>query len=216
MEKERVDTIEVHYPLFAKEAQCDTAYSLYSAIVRHLPEIHDAKWTLGIHTIRGTNSRPGIIQIADGEKLRLRLPVDKVPAVYKLSGARLRVGRYEMRCGLPTIHLLNPTPRIRARLVVVKTAHNWKKIEPDSFLEAIERQLKLLNVSAHVEIERKNGSESDLARRVVKIKNVTIPGYGVILSGLSNEDSLLVQSVGVGGRRRMGCGLFDSISHTNP
>jgi len=33
-------------------------------------------------------------------------------------------------------------------------------------------------------------------------------GYAVRVSGLSDEDSLKLQERGLGGKRRMGCGVF--------
>jgi CRISPR-associated endonuclease/helicase Cas3 len=50
-----------------------------------------------------------------------------------------------------------------------------------------------------------------LARRVIvmhKDKRAVLPGYGVEISGLTNEDSLLLQQVGLGGRKTMGGGFF--------
>jgi CRISPR-associated protein Cas6 len=45
-------------------------------------------------------------------------------------------------------------------------------------------------------------------RRVVRIKDKTVVGYGVHVAGLNAAESLCLQEHGLGGRRKMGCGVF--------
>jgi CRISPR-associated protein Cas6 len=45
-------------------------------------------------------------------------------------------------------------------------------------------------------------------RRTLRIRNKEVVGYEVVLGKLAAEESLLVQSAGLGGRRRFGCGIF--------
>ncbi|MFN5763400.1 MAG: type I-MYXAN CRISPR-associated protein Cas6/Cmx6, partial [Pseudanabaena sp.] len=39
-------------------------------------------------------------------------------------------------------------------------------------------------------------------------KHKHIVGYGVVVEGLSDEDSIKLQSIGMGGRKHFGCGWF--------
>jgi CRISPR-associated protein Cas6 len=205
------DIVELAFPLIGSEIPADHGYSLYSAVSGVIADAHCADW-IGIHTIRGRKARPGVIRIGEGEALRLRLPLEKMPVVYKLSGERLRLGNSSIRCGLPTIRLLTPSANLRSRLVVIKTAHEPKNVEPENFLKSLHRKLLDLNISANAHIERTNNSH---ARRVVRIKDNIIVGYGVVISELKESDSLIIQAVGIGGRRRMGCGLFEPINSVN-
>jgi len=45
-------------------------------------------------------------------------------------------------------------------------------------------------------------------RRVMRIKDKTIVGFQVVVAELTAEESITLQEHGLGGRRRMGCGIF--------
>jgi CRISPR-associated protein Cas6 len=214
MQMDISNIVELAFPLNGTEIWADHSYALYGAISNIVTEVHCAEWTIGIHSIKGLRVRPGIIRIDQGESLKLRLPLDKVPAVYKLSGARLRIGKFSLRCGTPTLTLLKPSACLRARLVVIKTATKPQRVEPEDFMLAIHRQLSSLNISATALIEQSShpSNTGRLARRVLTIKDNVLPGYGVILTGLQEDDSITIQALGIGGRRRMGCGIFDPIN----
>jgi CRISPR-associated protein Cas6 len=49
-------------------------------------------------------------------------------------------------------------------------------------------------------------------RRVIRIKGRRLVGYAVCVTGLTAEESLVVQEQGLGSHRRMGCGIFLPIS----
>lgn len=82
--------------------------------------------------------------------------------------------------------------------------------EPVSFLKSLREQLRSLvpNGEVMLEVKRKDLEVDDYARRVLRLKGSTLTGYGVIAKGLDESSSLRLQSVGLGGRRKMGCGLF--------
>jgi CRISPR-associated protein Cas6 len=72
---------------------------------------------------------------------------------------------------------------------------------PDEFTEAVRRQLDALEVSSSVLI--RPGKE-----RTLEISDKKVIGFELFLFGLNEEESIRVQESGIGGRRRMGCGLF--------
>jgi CRISPR-associated protein Cas6 len=93
-------------------------------------------------------------------------------------------------------------------VIKIKEAQG-RELEPDVFMIALTKQLRNLDIDALAELEFSPCNErGPFARRVLKVKNAVLPGYGVILRQLSERDSLLIQRFGLGGRRRMGCGLF--------
>lgn len=203
------NTVELHFPIAGTELPSDHGYLLYSAISYLLPDVHKDD-SIGIHTVKGSRVRPGVIRIAEEQSLRVRLPLEKVPYLYKLAGSRLKVGEFNLRCGIPTLRLLRPSRRLYSRLVIIKTAQATNR--PEDFLAAVERKLKALNTKVNPQLERqKDGSNAAFMRRIVTVKKTTIVGYGVVLEDLSDEDSQLIQVAGLGGRRRMGCGIFDPV-----
>jgi len=201
--------IEICFPVVGNSAPSQNAYPLYSAISRVIPEAHGATW-LGVHTLKGRSTKPGIIQLSRSAVLRIRLPVEHVPTMLRLAGTILDVGGHSIRCGIPQIFALRAASTLRSRLVVIKPKDFSGHADPQSFLDALRRSLIRLGVTAEPELERKPfpDSRESFARRILSIRNTKIPGYGVIIRNLEPSDSLIIQENGLGGRRRMGCGLF--------
>lgn len=198
--------IELHFPIQGKRIPSDHGYLLFSAISQMNAEIHDVDY-LGIHTFPGVRVGNGFIKLLSDSKLKLRLPVDKIASVYKLAGKRLRLGGDSLLLGSPSIVALTPASKLWARIVVIKTKDESRT--PECILVAANKQLDALEINGKATLERVgNGPEEQYARRVVKIKGTTIPGFGLYVNDLSDEDSIRLQSEGIGGRRKMGCGLF--------
>jgi len=90
---------------------------------------------------------------------------------------------------------------LRARIVNIKGFQ-----EPEPFLEAIKRQLGELGIQGTVAIPMNAEGKPD--RKAIKIKQFSVVGFGLEVMDLSEEDSLKLQIHGLGGKRRMGCGIF--------
>ncbi len=90
---------------------------------------------------------------------------------------------------------------MRSRIVTIKGFQ-----EPEPFLEAAKRQLEPLGISGTIAIPL--NTEGELDRKAIKIKQYSVVGFGLEVSGLSDEDSIKLQTHGLGGKRRMGCGVF--------
>ena len=87
--------------------------------------------------------------------------------------------------------------------------HTIKKCtEPEPFLDAAQRQLAQLGIAAVLEFPRDGHTRS---RRIIRIHGHKVVGFSLAAHGLSDEDSIKLQSVGLGGRRAMGCGMFNPI-----
>jgi len=80
----------------------------------------------------------------------------------------------------------------------------------EMFLAAVLEQMQSRDIKGEVWIDdRCDGKGRELSRRIVRIKDKTIVGYSVRVSGLmTDDDSIKLQEVGLGGRHRMGCGIF--------
>jgi CRISPR-associated protein Cas6 len=205
------EVVDVEFPVFGQTLPSDHAYALYSAISRLVPAVHQADW-LGVHTLKGRRLGDGTIKLPRCTFLRLRIPFNKIIELYPLAGSSLSIGPHEIRCGLPRIRKLRPSDKLWCRMVVVKLADkSSNNSSPEAFLAAIQKQVRALDINAEVEIERLPETFA-FARRVVRVKGATIAGYGVYLKGLSDKDSLKVQISGLGGRRRIGCGLFSPVN----
>jgi CRISPR-associated protein Cas6 len=45
-------------------------------------------------------------------------------------------------------------------------------------------------------------------RRTIRIHGKEVVGYELVIEGLTADESVAIQTTGLGGRRHMGCGVF--------
>jgi CRISPR-associated protein Cas6 len=197
--------VTVHFPIQGRQLPADHGYALYSAITRQLPALHGASW-LGIELLSGVPWRQGIIVLPTrGASLRLRLPADHYGHVLPLAGKRLDIAGHPIRLGIPSARPLMPAASLYARVVIIK-----KFTEPEPFLEAARRQLNVLGITVALELPL--DEQGRFRRRILKIKDKAIVGFSIAAHNLSDDDSIKLQTHGIGGRRAMGCGLFNPIA----
>jgi CRISPR-associated endonuclease/helicase Cas3 len=172
-------------------------------LAEKLPALHGADW-LGVELISGVPWDQGLIALPTrGACLRLRLPANQFGAVLPLAGQRLSLDGHTIRLGIPLARPLQPAPSVYARIVTIKGF-----TEPGPFLEAACRQTDELGLAVTLELPKDGATRH---RRIVTIKGRKIVGFSLAAHGLSDADSLKLQTLGLGGRRAMGCGLFNPI-----
>ncbi len=189
--------VELRFPVVGNLVPSDHGYPLFGSISRRIPEAHKADW-LAIETIPGTACGDGLTQLEPHATLKIRLPQDRVHLMLKLAGKQLELTGHTIHLGAPQIFLLKPSAQLYARIVTIKGF-----TEPQPFLESVCRKLNELGVKGELAIG---------PRRVVRIGNHTIVGFALAIHELSDEGSIILQEQGIGGRRRMGCGIFFPIA----
>lgn len=201
------NVINLSFPVIGTELPADHNHRLCAAIRKRFPQLHELEG-LAINTITGIPNKQGKIALTLKSRLFLRLPVEEIVQVYLLAGQTLNVGGYSIQLGNPELQTLKPVDTLKARLVTIKGY-----TEPELFLIAAHRQLQKLNINANVSILANENQEPK--RLTLKIRNYTIVGFSVVVSDLSPDDSIKLQVHGLGGKRRMGCGVFypTSVSH---
>lgn len=189
----------------------DHAYPLYAALSRELPAIHGAKW-LGIHPLPGTPVDDLTLRLRDLGPLQLRLPVEHIADVLPLAGKTIELAGRRLALGAPRVFALEPAPSLDARLVVIKLTEpprhqhdllNRESLDTSAFaqryLDELKRQLMALEIASEPVL---------CGRHRITVAGKRIIGYSVRVSALSAEQSLRLQAAGLGGKRRMGCGIF--------
>lgn len=206
---EQAPYINVSFSLAGNQLPADHGYLAYSAISKSLSSLHGVDW-LAIELISGFPSGRGLIALSERDAtLRLRIPADHYRDVLPLAGKRLDIGGHQIRLGLPVARPLEPAPSLYARVVTIK-----KFTEAEPFLEAVSRQLESLDVKGRPELPR--DEQGRYRRRIVTIHGKSVVGFSVAVHDLNEEDSLRLQSSGIGGRRAMGCGIFNPIAANQP
>ncbi len=205
--------IDVRFRVFGSSIPADHSYALYSALSKVLPELHDAT-DVAIHPVNGMLDGNRNLLITERSHLTLRVPHERVRDILPIAGKRLDISGAALRVGVPYSVALKPSPRLYSRLVIIK-GHT----EPEAFLTAVESSLAAMGIKGtaslidqHAYMEKNKGSRggthSEFLRRTLNIKGREIVGFAVLVEGLSEADSILLQEEGIGGRRKFGCGIF--------
>ncbi|MEG4530389.1 type I-MYXAN CRISPR-associated protein Cas6/Cmx6 [Microcoleus sp. D2_18a_D3] len=196
---------DISFRVNGLELPADHGYGLFAAICEVVPMLR-ADRTIRLLTVAGYPDRQGKItlkrEIGRSSRMRIRVAAENAHHFFKLGGRQLSVGIHQVVLGVPTILPLKPAADLFARVVVISGYE-----QQDYFLAAVNRQLKALGVrSGNAEIPLNQYGE--IARKTIKVKGDTKVGYAVKISGLTDEDSLLVQHNGIGGKGHMGGGFF--------
>jgi CRISPR-associated protein Cas6 len=190
--------VDVFFGVRGSHISVDHGYALYGAIARLLETPGDG-WLhkldeVGLHLLRGSYGSHGRLLLGPHARFGLRLSAALVPKVLALAGKRLIIGVDTLQVGVPHVQALRPMPVLMARLVTTRNGQDEQRFDCE-----VARQLSELGITAPATRGR---------RRVIRIKDKTVVGYSVHIAALSAAESLRLQEHGLGGRRKMGCGVF--------
>lgn len=201
-----MDVLDLLFPVVGARLPTDHAYPLYSALSRLLPSLHNGGVRFGLAPVTGPHMGRGLLQIDPVQsRLRVRVSISDIPHVVKLAGKGLDIQGHCIRLGVPQVQALEPVPALIARTVTIKHA-----TEADQMLKTARQQLDDAGIGGQLCIPEhftRDGRREPL-RRVLRIKGVRIVGYSLLVEGLQPAESLKLQTIGLGGRRHLGCGLF--------
>lgn len=174
------DCLPVDYPV-----------ALESAVVGRLPWA-GADAFFGIHAIKAPLTDAGYM-LSRRARLQIRSFASNAGRIEALSGCVLDIGGYRLAVGACSQRPLTPFATLRAQMVVNTVG------DEHAFLDDIGMQLEVLAVKAGVMC----GKPASLGKGSRRLE-----GYAVVLHELSPSHSIRLQTLGLGGGRRLGCGLF--------
>lgn len=208
-----VDTVvDLEFNVRGEMLPADHGYALFGAACKALPWLH-ADEGVGVHPIRGRLVGGRSLALTPNSRLTLRLPASRIHQALPLAGKQIDVDGVRVSVGVPTVSPLRPAPTVVSRLVVIKGFQ-----EPETFLEAARRQAEALGIGGRMALVARAGEGSlegaagreagEPIRRTLRIRDKTIVGFALAATELTAGESILLQEVGIGGRRRFGCGVF--------
>ncbi len=205
--------VDLRFPIVGNTLPTDHGYALYAAVSRVVGAVGHELDAAGIHPVRGVPTGDGTLALTERSAVRIRTPVEHIATWLRLSGKRLDVAGHPIRLGVPRTLALRPAPTLHSPLVTIKGFE-----QPQTFLEAARRQLEALGIRGQVAIPvRESGAHAgEPMRRVLRIKDKTVVGFAVAVGELTAAGSLTLQEHGLGGRRRMGCGVFSPADFRGP
>jgi CRISPR-associated protein Cas6 len=201
-----MNIIDLLFPVVGSCVRTDHAYAQLAAFCHLLPRLHDGTIPVSIAPISGQYIGDGLLQINPKySRLRARLPLQHVPDILPLAGKSFQIMGQRIHLGVPQIRALAPASALFARTVTIKHA-----TEVPAFIAAARKQLDALNVGGQLEIPSGSSGthEGEPHRHVMRIKETRIVCFSLLVRDLNPDESLRLQELGLGGRRRMGGGLF--------
>lgn len=199
--EEPTHIVDLMFHIHGRQVPTDHGYALYSAISRILePEGKDeSTWLhqsndVGLLPIRGQYAGDGKLLLNANACFGLRLPSHLIPKVLPLAGKRLDIKGESLRIGTTTTSALIPAPVLYAHIVTTKNGEDETRFDAE-----IQRQLDVLAIK---------GKPTRGPRRIVTIKDKKVVGYSLLVNELTAGESIRLQEQGLGGRRKMGCGMF--------
>lgn len=195
---EHSPTIDLWFPITGKEVPVDHGYQLYAAISRCL-ESPDHQWLhesndIGIHLVRGSYAGPGRLTLGPHACFGVRLSAETVSRFLPFSGNLIQIGDDSVRIGIPKPSALIPAPNLYAHLVTTKNGQDEARFDDE-----VARQLATLNIQ---------GKPQRGPRRIFRIKEKRVVAHTLLVTELTAEESIRLQESGLGGRRKLGCGVF--------
>ena len=196
--------IDLSFVLVGTTFPLDHGYCLFSAICRVVPGLHGDR-RIGVHPIRGRQTAPGVLTLDNRSRLKLRLPSEEIAPYIALAGQALELEDHRLQVGIPRVEALTPAANLASRLVTFRHA-----LAPSDLEEDVRRELARLEISGtpHFVPSSRPAFAGQPLRRVLKVRENRVVGYALRVTGLTAEKSIRLQEEGLGGRRRMGCGVF--------
>jgi CRISPR-associated protein Cas6 len=189
--------VDVVFTVTGGPVAVDHGYPLFGALCRVLGNLHDVDW-LAVHPLRGSSLGGGRLALRSGASLALRIAHERIPDVLPLAGKSVEIAGAKVHIGVPQLRMLRAAPSLVARTVTFKN-----HVAAETFLPHVIEELARHDLRADLELGK---------RRIVTIAGKKVVGFRLALHGLSDEDAMRLQTDGLGGRRRFGCGVFVPVA----
>lgn len=126
------------------------------------------------------------------------VPAGFIPKLLPLSGKAIQLGGDTLRIGIPQPHALVPAPNLYAHLATSRNGQDEARFDAE-----IARQMDALGIRGQVQRGQ---------RRTFTIKDKKVVAHSLLVTELTAEESIRLQEAGLGGRRKVGCGIFLPIA----
>lgn len=194
--------VDLYFHVQGKQVPADHGYVLYGAISRTFQALQDnneENWlhsadNIGLLALRGGYQGSGKLLLNSHARFGFRLPAALIPKALPLAGKRLDLNGDKLLVGVTTTKALVPAVALYAHVVTTKNGEDETRFDAE-----VRRQLEALDIK---------GKPARGPRRIVTIKDKKVVGYSLLVSELTADESIRLQEQGLGGRRKMGCGVF--------
>lgn len=197
--------LDLSFAIRCKQLPLDHAWALSQAIQTALPWFADEPLA-GIHTIHVAESGNGWLRPEDAEnqmlipsrrtRMSLRIPKHRLQDAQILSGKTLEIADYPLTAGEPKEKPLTNASVIFARYVLTGADEE----EPD-FLRRMAGRIREI---ADFKVKKMMCGKS----HTLQTPDGLLHTRHLMIADLDNDPSIQLQQYGLGGGRKLGCGLF--------
>jgi CRISPR-associated protein Cas6 len=200
-------TIDLSFQLQCKTLPVAHALELSRAIAEHLPWLEQEGG--GVHEVYGGASgngwqRPvtadGVLHLSARTRLILRVPRARQDAAEQLSDTAFDINGHRVRLGHARRRELPITPAVFARRVAAPI-----DLAEDDFISACADELQTMGIQPRKLLCGRTGECASATGALFT--------RALLVADLEPQESIDLQSLGLGPHRMLGCGLF--VGHKN-
>lgn len=185
-------TVDMVFSISGSSIPRDHGLMLWRELRICLPWLDDEAHA-AIHAVRGATANDDTLLLTKRANLVLRLPESRVADAQNLTGQQLNLDGCMLQIGDARKRPLLAYATLYSHLV-----STGSEDEAD-FLTDVAAQLERINVACKFMCGK---------RRTLQAEQAAICGYSLMLYDLTPELSILLQQIGLGGHRKLGCGIF--------
>jgi CRISPR-associated protein Cas6 len=188
-------SVELRWSVMGDRVQLYGNYRLYSALVNEIPQLKSIVWQLG--GFSGT-AEDIFLKLHRGSELMVRCQIQDVPLFSCLEGKVISIGQSFVQLGPLVGFEVLAKEELVSDITIIKLGEETR-FDVIDFAVSLGKQLQQLDIASMPKIGPK---------RSLPIKQQHILGFEISFSNLKPIESIILQSYGLGGKRRMGCGVF--------
>jgi CRISPR-associated protein Cas6 len=185
-------TVDVVFSIRGNRIPRDHGFVLWRELRTYLPWL-DAEAHAGIHAIRGAPVNDDMLLLAQRAKLVLRLPEARVADAQSLTGRQINLDGCVLQIGGAKPRSLLAFATLYSHLVCTGSDDEL------NFLGDVAVQLEQIGVACEFICGK---------QRALRAERAEIRGYSLMLHEVKLEQSTLLQRIGLGNNRKLGCGIF--------
>ena len=189
MDTRAATMVDVAFPVEGATLPGDYRFALAETLERALPWLATSP-AAGVHRLNLVGNAGNTAMVSRRTRLVLRVPRDRAADAAALAGTELSVAGHHLRVGAAHPRELQHHATLFAHVV----AGGEDEL---GFMQAVDAELQSLGVQCRA-----------ICGLHHLLEGGRLAGYSLMLDGLSPGQSLTMLEAGVGGHRRLGCGLF--------
>lgn len=170
----------------------DHGLALFNELARLLPWLAQEELA-GIHPIHGSDTGTGHLLLNRRTQLVIRAPKERLEALLGLSGKQIDVAGNPLAIGKSKIKPLTHHTPLYARLVTTGS------LDERAFTQDIMHLLDGMGIETRFLCGK---------QQTITTEDGLAIGHSLMLHGLPVEHAIRVQQLGLGGNRKLGCGIF--------